>query len=77
MTWAVTGGTGSGTIDANGLYTAPATVPNPAAVTVTATSTQATYPGLGDRDDPDTNRGGHLFQHPSDGDSGRRRSALG
>ncbi|MFZ1917539.1 MAG: hypothetical protein WAU58_08205 [Terriglobales bacterium] len=45
VTWAVTGGTGSGTIDANGLYTAPATVPNPAAVTVTATSTQATYPG--------------------------------
>jgi hypothetical protein len=45
VTWAVTGGTGSGTIDTNGLYTAPATVPNPAAVTVTATSLLTTSPG--------------------------------
>ena len=45
VTWAVTGGTGSGMIDANGLYTAPATIPNPAAVTVTATSLLTTSPG--------------------------------
>jgi len=36
VTWSVSSGGGS--IDANGLYTSPATVPNPAAVTVTATS---------------------------------------
>src|SRR5260370_15577343 len=34
VTWTVNGGS----IDANGLYTAPPTVPNPASVTVTATS---------------------------------------
>jgi hypothetical protein len=38
VTWAVTGGSANGTIDANGLYTAPAVLPNPASVTVTATS---------------------------------------
>ena len=42
VTWSVAGngcsGTTCGSIDANGLYTAPATVPNPASVTVTATS---------------------------------------
>jgi hypothetical protein len=38
VTWTVAGGSGNGTITATGLYTAPATVPNPAMVTVTATS---------------------------------------
>jgi hypothetical protein len=38
VTWAVTGGNANGTIDANGLYTAPAALPNPASVTVTATA---------------------------------------
>ena len=38
VTWAVNGGAANGSIDANGIYTAPASVPNPAAVTVTATS---------------------------------------
>jgi hypothetical protein len=33
------------TIDGNGLYRAPAVAPNPAAVTITATSTLATSPG--------------------------------
>jgi len=47
VTWAVTGGNANGTIDATGLYTAPATVPNPALVTVTATSADATQPGTG------------------------------
>ena len=38
VTWAVVG-TGNGSIDANGLYTAPAALPNPnSPVTVTATS---------------------------------------
>jgi hypothetical protein len=41
VTWAVSGGSGYGTITTNGLYSAPATVPNPSAVTVTATSSQA------------------------------------
>jgi hypothetical protein len=45
VTWAVTGGTTNGTIDASGLFTAPATVPHPAAVTVTANSALATTPG--------------------------------
>ena len=45
VTWAVTGGTANGTVDANGLYTAPAVVPNPARVTVTATSALAASPG--------------------------------
>ena len=39
VTWAVTGGSANGTIDPTGLYTAPAALPNPASVTVTATST--------------------------------------
>ena len=38
VTWAVTGGAANGSIDSNGLYTAPAVVPNPAAVTVKATA---------------------------------------
>jgi len=45
VTWAVTGGSANGTIDANGIYTSPPSVPNPASVTVTATSALATYPG--------------------------------
>jgi hypothetical protein len=45
VTWAVTGGSGNGTIDQTGLYTAPATLPSPAAVTITATSSAATSPG--------------------------------
>ncbi len=45
VAWAVPGGTVNGTIDATGLFTAPATVPHPAAVTVTATSALATTPG--------------------------------
>lgn len=44
VTWSLSGagcaGAACGTIDANGLYTAPASVPNPATVTVTATSVQ-------------------------------------
>ena len=45
VTWAVTGGSANGTIDANGLYTSPAVVPNPVLIAVTATSAQAIAPG--------------------------------
>ena len=45
VAWAVVGGSANGTIDANGLYTTPATVPTPATATVTASSTEATSPG--------------------------------
>ena len=38
VTWSVGGGAANGTISAAGLYTAPATAPNPSQVTVTATS---------------------------------------
>jgi hypothetical protein len=38
VTWAVTGGSANGMVDATGLYTAPATPPNPATATITATS---------------------------------------
>ncbi len=38
VTWSMAGGASSGTITSTGLYTAPTTVPNPAQVTVTATS---------------------------------------
>jgi hypothetical protein len=38
VTWSVTGGSADGTITSAGLYTTPATVPNPPTVTVTATS---------------------------------------
>ncbi len=38
VTWAVNGGSANGTISTNGLYTAPPSVPNPAAVTITATA---------------------------------------
>jgi hypothetical protein len=43
VTWTVTGG---GSIDATGLYTAPAFVPNQTIATVMATSTAASAPGL-------------------------------
>lgn len=45
VTWAVTGGSANGTIDGNGLYSSPAVTPNPASVTVAATSAEATSPG--------------------------------
>src|SRR5580704_18688684 len=38
VTWAVAGGNGNGTISSTGLYTAPAKIPNPAFVTIIATS---------------------------------------
>ena len=38
VTWSVPGGAQNGTIDANGLYTAPTVVPNPATISVLATS---------------------------------------
>jgi hypothetical protein len=38
VTWNVSGGASNGTITSTGAYTAPSTVPNPAKVTVTATS---------------------------------------
>lgn len=38
VTWAVSGGASNGTVTQAGLYTAPAAIPNPAQVTVTATS---------------------------------------
>jgi hypothetical protein len=47
VTWAVTGGAGNGSIDSNGLYTAPPAVPNPAAVTVTATAAAGGTNGTG------------------------------
>ena len=45
VTWAVTGGSGNGTVNGTGLYAAPAVAPNPATVTVTATSAAASTPG--------------------------------
>jgi hypothetical protein len=45
VTWAVNGSAANGTIDATGLYTSPSVAPNPASVTVTATSSEATAPG--------------------------------
>jgi hypothetical protein len=45
VTWTVIGGSTNGTVDTTGLYTAPATVPSPATVTVTATSPLAAVPG--------------------------------
>ena len=44
VTWSVGGTAANGSIDATGLYTAPATLPNPATATVTATSSEATSP---------------------------------
>ena len=38
VTWAVAGGNANGTIDQTGLYSAPATVPNPVTVAISATS---------------------------------------
>src|SRR6266851_1963807 len=38
VAWSVAGGASNGTISSSGLYTAPATVPNPPQATVTATS---------------------------------------
>ncbi len=45
VAWAVTGRAANGTVDATGLYTAPPVAPNPARVTVTATSALAASPG--------------------------------
>jgi hypothetical protein len=42
VTWAVTGGNTNGTISGTGMYAAPAVVPNPATVTVTATPATGT-----------------------------------
>ena len=42
VTWSVAGGSGNGTISSTGLYTAPATVPTPANVTITAISQRDT-----------------------------------
>ena len=42
VTWTVVGGSANGTISSTGLYTAPATVPAPAQVTVMATSQKDT-----------------------------------
>src|ERR1700732_2734193 len=42
VNWSVAGGTANGTISSAGLYTAPATVPAPAQVTITATSQKDT-----------------------------------
>lgn len=39
IAWSVTGGSAYGTINSSGLYTAPASLPSPAAVTVKATAT--------------------------------------
>jgi len=47
VTWTVTGGAANGSIDANGLYTAPPVVPNPAAVTVKAAAAAAGTSGTG------------------------------
>jgi len=38
FTWSITSGSGNGSIDANGVYTAPGTIPSNASVTVTATA---------------------------------------
>jgi subtilase family serine protease len=45
VTWAVSGGSANGTITSSGLYTAPASLPSPAAVTITATSANPGTPG--------------------------------
>ena len=45
VTWAVLGGNSNGTIDGSGMYSAPAGVPSPTGVTVTATSAQASTAG--------------------------------
>jgi hypothetical protein len=42
VTWSVAGGSASGTVSSTGLYTAPASVPTPAQVTITATSQRDT-----------------------------------
>jgi len=45
VAWSAVGGSVNGTVDGNGLYTSPATPPNPATVTLTAASTAAAAPG--------------------------------
>ena len=45
VTWAVLGAPANGTIDSNGLYSAPAAVPNPSSITVTASSAQVANAG--------------------------------
>ncbi len=48
VTWAVTGGSANGSVDATGVYTTPATVPSTATVAVTATAAaDATKSGSG------------------------------
>ncbi|MGA9529121.1 MAG: hypothetical protein WBS24_13490 [Terriglobales bacterium] len=46
VTWQVAGGSESGTIDSTGLYTAPASVPNPPSISVTATSPLTASSGM-------------------------------
>jgi hypothetical protein len=47
VTWTVTGGAANGSIDPNGLYTAPPVVPNPTAVTIKATAAAGGTSGTG------------------------------
>lgn len=42
FTWSVSGGSANGTITAAGVYTAPASIPNPSTVTITATEGSGT-----------------------------------
>jgi hypothetical protein len=42
FTWTVSGGSANGTITAGGVYTAPASIPNPSTVTITATEGSGT-----------------------------------
>ena len=47
VTWTVTGGAANGSIDTNGLYTAPAVAPSPTAVTVKAAAAAGGTSGTG------------------------------
>ena len=66
VTWSVIGGAANGTISASGLYTAPSTVPNPAQVTVTATSqADATKSGSANVTVTTASSGGTVVVSPS------------
>ncbi len=63
VTWAVTGSSTNGTVDGNGLYTAPAVVPNPATVTVTATPAAEGSRGVGFCDGGGGESGGDIVDY--------------
>jgi len=70
VTWAVTGGAANGSIDSNGLYTAPALVPNPRQLRLRQQRRRIRVIGNWQAEHPGADCSGHLHQYFCDGHRG-------